>query len=388
MLMRSMLILAALLTLAAPRASACIWDRDTLAVEAEGLPGIVDIIVGRFDRWPDIVYKRRYERIEQMHHDQGKLPLELYDDIAVAADRLGRSDEAILWMADKRAALDKLPADDSNRDTHEYRYRANLGTFHAHRWIRNGKNRDDLSDLHRAEELIASAIDLNPGAHSGREWMQLRAIRWIIESPPRIGDNDSYDVPGPFAVNELDQGDTDDAIEAICGLVALGAAWESEDAFAALAILLARREDAHLAHLARLRYHELRAREDGGLLENRIPNGEWDDNLLLAVSRSGAIHREPIERFFDRARPLADAYRDHRARFITRRIQQNRSIDAPNFWRGYEPIPAPTVPGFWHWSRILIAGASATAALAAILKIRRGRRRRRFIGEINPHAAA
>jgi hypothetical protein len=64
---------------------------------------------------------------------------------------------------------------------HRYRYLANLGTFHAHDWIRRPKEarNSDLASLRRAEELLRAAIELNPDAHFGREKYQLMAIEWL-----------------------------------------------------------------------------------------------------------------------------------------------------------------------------------------------------------------
>ena len=64
--------------------------------------------------------------------------LDLYDDLAVAYDRLGQSDKAIAWMERKRQLLGQLPEDAPGRRDVLYRYYANIGTFYAHRWIGNG----------------------------------------------------------------------------------------------------------------------------------------------------------------------------------------------------------------------------------------------------------
>jgi len=81
-------------------------------------------------------------------------------------------------MARKRERLDQSPDAE-----HEYRYLANLGTFHAHRWIGNGGDRESLSDLEIAADLIRRAIELNPDAHFGRERYQLLAIEWLRGLP-------------------------------------------------------------------------------------------------------------------------------------------------------------------------------------------------------------
>ena len=79
---------------AAALAAACLWDSDTLAMEAKGLPDVIDAIGGRFDRNPDLYYEIRLARvmraIEKDPHLHGE-----FGDAAVALDKLGRGGEAI-----------------------------------------------------------------------------------------------------------------------------------------------------------------------------------------------------------------------------------------------------------------------------------------------------
>ena len=78
----------------------CGWDRDTLAREASGFPGITEIITGRFERPPALFYEMRLERVaRKLESDPDNLGL--YDDACVACDRLNRQDEAIVWMEGK-----------------------------------------------------------------------------------------------------------------------------------------------------------------------------------------------------------------------------------------------------------------------------------------------
>src|SRR5438105_1575377 len=83
------------LTLGLP-ASACIWDRDTLATEVSGIMDTVRVITGRFERNPPLYYEMRLKRVAaEVVASPDKL--ELYDDAGVACDRLGRDDEALHW---------------------------------------------------------------------------------------------------------------------------------------------------------------------------------------------------------------------------------------------------------------------------------------------------
>src|SRR5690606_12298956 len=106
-------------------AGACLWDRDTPAEEASGIPEVVAVLTGRFERNPPLYYQIRLARVTthlQSHPDD----LAAYDGAGVACDRLGLGDEAILWMDRKRVRLEKLDAAVPEVREHRYRYHARL----------------------------------------------------------------------------------------------------------------------------------------------------------------------------------------------------------------------------------------------------------------------
>ena len=228
----------------------CLWDYDTLEAEAKGLPGLTEAITGRFDRFPPRYYEMRLERCATAI-EQGSRDLDLFDNAGVACDRLGRGDEAIEWMRKKREILDELENAGQADDDHRYRYLANLGTFYAHRWLRNGKNQDVLEDIDLARTRISEAIELNPDAHFGRERYQLLALDWIMSIPegaePSTEDSHSNlwaelgpeFAPNMWGRNILAEQGYADAAEGLSGLIILGDAWASIDIFRALELALA-----------------------------------------------------------------------------------------------------------------------------------------------------
>jgi hypothetical protein len=158
----------------------------------------LNAIVGNFDIYPAQYYEMRIERVtRELAADPTRL--ELYDDIAVASDRVGAPPTPSKWMARKREAARQHVQAESEA---EYRYLANLGTFHAHRWVGSGANRDDLTDLERGRDLIAAAIELNPDAHFGREKYQLMAIEWLIDPPVEESHSGYLNVTGFYHVPE------------------------------------------------------------------------------------------------------------------------------------------------------------------------------------------
>ena len=178
-------MLASALLLAFASAFGCMWDRDTLASEAKGRPGLTETLTGRFPRFPDQYYEMRLERVTA---EIAKNPsdLALYDDAGVASDRLHRGDAAIEWMQKKKTGLDAGGIEPKTAREQLYRYHANLGTFLFHKWMRDGAKADGLEKAKQGRDHIAKAIKLNPDAHFGREKYQLMAMDWIVESTDEV----------------------------------------------------------------------------------------------------------------------------------------------------------------------------------------------------------
>lgn len=378
---------AALILLTAKAALACFWDRDTLAQEAAGLPGVVEVLLGRIDRWPPEYYAMRLERVTRQLESEPN-NLELYDDAAVASDRLNRYDEAVEWMARKRAILDTLPESDPARTEHEYRYLANLGTHHAHRWIANGGSADDLTDLERAIELIRAAINLNPDAHFGREKVQLGFLETLRYT--RTEGKDELRLPvGVFANEETnpemlreavsrDGGPATDedlahqapwiflfsqefgflgsevdvtpeeAVEGLVGLMTLGDAWASIDAHESLALALMRHDQRYVtAYLAAMRSVELHSSGSRSLLH---PDRDPGSTLTFGHFGLEAVsHARDVENYFDRTRALVDQINAERLAFIDARLAEGKHPDThTDFWDGYEQRSIPELPGRWR----------------------------------------
>jgi tetratricopeptide (TPR) repeat protein len=301
--------------------TACLWDYDTLRQEARGMPGVIEAITGRFDRYPPLYYEMRLERVTKLLEGSPD-DLDAYDGAAVACDRLGDSDGAIEWMARKSEVIDRLEARGEDTGDHRYRYLANLGTFHAHRWIRNGADRADPTDLERARDLIAEAIELNPDAHFGRERYQLLAIDWLLDppDPEEIYFHETTGVPSIWMADPVFQeilggwyssesalvtAGYDDAVDGLTGLIVLGDAWQSVDVFAALACALLDQGDHNVAYVANLRCAELNAAGHASL----HPAAGADDPVQTIDS---VFEPEEINAWYTEARREADAWREAR----------------------------------------------------------------------------
>lgn len=351
----ALLTAAALFLVGGSSRNGCLWDRDTLRAEAAGAPGMVETIVGRFDRFPPLYYEMRLERAAaDIARDPGDLAA--YDDAAVSCDRLGLYDEAIAWMARKRVALDVMPSaapDADVRNDHEYRYLANLGTFHIHRWLANGADRSNMADVERSRDLIDQAITLNPDAHFGRERYQLMAIDWILEPPYRgpssttpsaILEVDStlWTSQGSLHHGQLENHNYADAPIGFAGLVSLGNAWNSFDVFFTLGAALQGTENSSIATLAWLRAEEIT--NNGG--RSLHPGVDTSDFQATEYAGRFLSSTSDVERFFKNARAEADAWHAARTAYITARLEQGQHPDThPDFFAAWvEPSTMPALP--------------------------------------------
>lgn len=311
-------------------AAACMWDYDTLAMEAKGLPDAVRIISGRFERNPPLYYEMRLKRVSKELQTKPN-ELSLYDDAGVAAARLGKNDEAIEWMVKKLKVLSAAKKKGEKNTDHWYRYHANIGTFYIHRWLHDGCKKDKIADAKASHDHIAKAIEINPQAHFGREFMQLRAIDSIIAV--KTGKAKSlvlFEEDGKKTVKEQ--------IEGMCGLIVLGAAWESVDIFNELAKALSMDSQASIAYLAELRRNEL-------LDEGKKPLTGSPDEMR---KRSTSIHMEvtdsakpKIAADFKMLRDEAREYEKNRTAYMMERLKAGRHPDTDKtFWADWdEPEP-------------------------------------------------
>ena len=155
---KPLLIVLAIL-MSASAAQACIWDRDTLAMERARFPEVNELIVGYFPRHSPPYYQWRIEQVQAIPLAERRASD--YDDLAVSFDKLDQHERAIETML---AKAERFPVESI------YKTHANLGTFYIH----NG-------DLEQGAQHIENAIEINPDAHFGREVYQQLLVAYIIQ---------------------------------------------------------------------------------------------------------------------------------------------------------------------------------------------------------------
>lgn len=294
-------------------ASACMWDMDTLQEEASLGKDFISTIVGRFPRNPPLYFQMRRDRILAKAN---KTP-EDYDDLAVAYERLGDSLSAIKW-------IDRKPHGNS---TVEYRTHANRGTFLFHAYLHGELGKD--SALKALSEL-ETALKINPEAHFGRERVQIRLMKALL-NPPDFYDPDKDALKGA---------------EGYAGIIRLGSGWESPDVFRALATDLGDYRESHprlgaVATLAIDRAEELEKAGKKGKL----------DFYMISGAQQGFVAEDTRQEFV-RLRKEADDWQARRTTFMLERLKTGRHPDTdPTFWEGWVDGPKPEIHGNWFLNR-------------------------------------
>ncbi len=304
-------------------ASCCMWDRDTLLHDYKRFPTTIEAIVGRIDREPPLYYQMRKDRVRRQLQENPFQP-DLYDDIAVAESRLGNYSQGIRWM-DRKAKL-SLTVDQ------RYRLLSNRGTFRFLAWVTGGRTSMRLLDA--AVRDIEKALIVNPGAHFGRERVQLALMEWArdVNAPgqtfrPSLGVFLLHRFPG--------RSEEDKIIVGLTGLIVLGEVWESPDVMASFADPGMFR--GTLAYFGRLRATELYqiGKRSLGPLRNTPDNWDVGSSLMMGG------YDVPVRKEFRRLRDAADLYRAKREEFMMARLRAGRHPDTdPDFWIGW------TAPSF------------------------------------------
>ncbi|WP_109302113.1 M48 family metallopeptidase [Aquimarina sp. AU474] len=135
----------------------CFWDYDTIEMERQQFPSVIELISGKFLRHsPEFYYWRVKDREEKLKNSPDSLYL--LDDLAVSYSKIGDNKKAIEIIFKKEQI-----------QPGEYETYANLGTFYLH----DGQ-------FSKGIQYIEKAIAINPNAHFGREIYQLYVAQYVL----------------------------------------------------------------------------------------------------------------------------------------------------------------------------------------------------------------
>lgn len=125
-------------------------------MERQRFPTALELITGKFLRHSEDFYRWRIKDRESRM--QKGSPPEMFDDLAVAYEKLGNSDKAIEIMLQKGREYPGI-----------YTTHANLGTFYIHA----GRYREGITEIDKA-------LEINPDAHFGRELYQKYLVEYLL----------------------------------------------------------------------------------------------------------------------------------------------------------------------------------------------------------------
>jgi hypothetical protein len=341
-------------------AQACLNDRDSdsLATQAKKLPDTLRVITGRFERNPPLYYEMRIRRALPLLKKDPR-QFDLYDDVAVAYDRLHRDDEALTVMEQKRSLLPRFDAKNKAVKEAWYRYYANAGTFYAHRWLGAGAKQESLTEMKKGRDYIKRALQIKPNAHFGREKYQLMTMEWIIASRERKG-GAGKTLGEWIAGRERQEGGYNSPVdkakvEGLAGLVVLGAAWQSPDMFEAMAGSLRGKGGTTLQYMTLLRCREL-LRSGKKSLSPATLNENVVETKLQGFSEGNAFpnayindkNQQALNELYPKLRSEADMWAGKRSIYMLANLEKGLHPDiTPNFWNGWKPAAAPDMNIRW-----------------------------------------
>jgi hypothetical protein len=334
--------------LLANNALGCLWDRDTLSAEADGRTEVLNAIIGNYDQFPPEYYEARVQRVTW---EITKNPDEFYlfDDLGVAWDRLGKFDDAISIMQAKKERMDRLGDSLENKSEHEYRYLANIGTFHVHRWLQKGKDWEHKEDLVQGRDFIQQAIELNPDAHFGREKYQLMIVDWLIDLP----EDPTLDVlenkRSLFSNNNLRKEENiSESITGLTGIITMGAGGESIELFHTLSNQLFIEGRSSVAYLAKLRKIEL-FEQDRPVLHPGFLELTEEELSYTITARGGSLVEdlEQLDDWYALSRKRVLEANARRMNYLKEMLKDNKHPDThPELWsRAPARASLPAMPG-------------------------------------------
>ncbi|MCC6403679.1 MAG: hypothetical protein IT207_06680 [Fimbriimonadaceae bacterium] len=305
-------------------ANACLWDTDTLGEEARGLPTLLNAIVGRVEVNPPLYYEMRLKKATQRFL-AGDPNLGIFDDCAVACDRLGRGELALRWLEAKEDALRRRGGKEEGDDW--YRLYANRGTVRAHNWARK-PNEGDTTLLRQGIADLERCLEINPDGPFGRERAQVSILRSMLADAESKGEYEIRETLGEGLTFGRRNPKT---IEALVGIVSLGSGPENPDLVTLLAMATSH-TDGNLRAIARFRFDDL-VRSGKTARISRY----WEAN---AYTKAGVSRPESLRSSYLDLKRNAEGFRRHREKFMLARLRQGRHPDwDESVWDGYVPTP-------------------------------------------------
>ena len=349
-------LIALLIFLMTANASACMWDYDTLRDEQRGLPGVFEILTGRYEKRSEFFYRDRIAKMRALlTTDPNNQPA--IDNLAVALFRVGQHDEAIATTLDKE-----------KRFPDQYTTSSNLATFYML-----------TGDSASAVPLLEKALRINPNAHFGREKYQLMLAKFLLSAKAaQIYPTEDFLGADPFASrypgttepaemeprpnplfihrNWSKAADLDSegaaALQGILGMIRFGTD-QSPDLWYALGNLLLQKGDRNLAVRAYAR-----------AIETKHPRSK-DVETVKDAAESSIADDAPNDLLIQRELWAGHVWADSYMAFTDELIRAGKDPeDESNFAAFYQKAGKQTPALGWDWHDWIPAWGSVTALIA------------------------
>lgn len=328
--------------LAAPALGACCnFDKDTLWQEAETLPGILDVLAGKFERLPAQYHENVLATLDRVTRPEPGVDYPMQRAMALA--HLNRFEEAL-------AALDTdtpgLTADQqATRDSWRADFLFLAWTADRARWA-------------EAVTKQASAIEASPSLRFEQQLLAWAARAQEVRANEMMPDYFGLRfASNKTAIVDNDQLDTlklRGVMEWLIGRLHRHAGFESVDTYYALSLALAVDGKQHLAYYARLRVHDLI--KAGNTTALPVAEGVYELQPLLyarqlqlgklvEIRTLDVPQKQVCEEDFAARRTFVQAWQSERASFLKTRLDAGRFPDEPGFWQGFVPrVFTPNIP--------------------------------------------
>ncbi|MCA8912135.1 MAG: hypothetical protein KDB82_10550 [Planctomycetes bacterium] len=358
------LSLLLVLSVSAMPLAAGLWDADRPGPGS--LPSHYDAIAGRFDRFPDRFYERRYElalkSIDALPDENAPVEdvvdsLPDFDDAAVALFRLGRYADAIILLDRKNKRVldirDERTATSIEQGTHAT---ANKSVVLFHRWMAGPAAQ--TTDLEGAARLLRELLKQN-AYNSDAHW-SLAEIDWLLSNPTWQPDADPLfpnllglkdaSFHGKLNQAALARNNVAGCIDFLSRRIVNEGGWEDVDVMYAYSLALFLVGEPQESLFAWFRVCEL---IDAGKT-TRVANAPAPKSLkrVLGVHLGDVNEQESARKLYAEMRARADAWVNSRNSYLDAALKEGRHPDTDKtFWAGWneddalpragEPDPEP-----------------------------------------------
>lgn len=329
------------LTVAPALGACCNFDKDTLWQEADTLPGILDMLAGKFERMPAQYHENVLAALDRVTQPEPGIDYALQRAMALA--HLGRFKEALAALdasAQARKPEQAAVAEQWRADMLYLAWRTDPKTWAEevarHVKLLEAENRLPL------ERLVLAWAERSQEVRANEMLPDYFGLRFA-SNKTAIENNDQLDTLKlrgviPWLLDRLQR----------------HAGFENVDTYYALSLALAVDGKQQLAYYARLRVHDLikagsttalPVTEGVNELQPLLYARQLQLGKLVEIRTLDVPQKQVCEDDFAARRKFVLAWQTERDNFLNTRLKAGRLPDEPDFWQGFVPrVYTPNIP--------------------------------------------